>query len=54
MTKQELKLASQMLQAVMNVLEENNIPSKYYVEHLGRIMDEEAISILQQELECQE
>lgn len=54
MTNKELKLASQMLQAVMNVLEENNIPSKYYVEHFGRIMDEEAVAILTQELEAAE
>ena len=54
MTKQQLKLATEMLEAVMNVLEENNIPSKYYVEHFGRIMDEEALSILQQELEAAE
>lgn len=51
MTKQELDLATQMLTAVMDVLEANNIPSKYYVEHLGNIMDTEAISILQQEQE---
>lgn len=38
-----------MLAAVMDVLEQNNIASKYYVEHFGRIMDEEAVSILEQE-----
>lgn len=54
MTKKELKLASQMLQAVMDVLEQNNIPSKYYVEHFGYIMDEEAVSILCQEKEAAE
>jgi hypothetical protein len=51
MTKQELKLATEMLTAVMDVLEANNIPSKYYVEHFGQIMDAEAISILEQEQE---
>ena len=49
MTKQELKLATEMLKAVCKVLDENNIPSKYYTEHLGRIFDSEAISILEQE-----
>jgi hypothetical protein len=54
MTKQELKLATEMLTAVMDVLEANNIPSKYYVEHFGQIMDAEAISILEQETEAAE
>ena len=54
MTKQELDLASQMLEAVLAVLEHNDIPSKYYVEHLGSIMDQEAQSILAQELEAAE
>jgi hypothetical protein len=48
------KLATEMLTAVMDVLEEHDIPSKYYVEHFGRIMDEEAASIIQQELEAAE
>ena len=52
MTKQELKLATEMLSAVLAVLEEHGIPSKYYVEHLGGIMDTEAVSILQQESEA--
>ena len=54
MTKKELKLATEMLSAVMDVLEQHDIPSKYYVEHFGRIMDAEAKSILQQELEAAE
>jgi hypothetical protein len=54
MTKQELKLATDMLDAVMSVLEDHDIPSKYYVEHFGRIMDQEAQSILQQEAEAAE
>lgn len=52
MTKAELKLAQEMLSAIMAVLENNNIPSKYYVEHFAKIMDLEAVSILTQEKEA--
>jgi hypothetical protein len=52
MTEQELELATQMLGAVLEVLEARDIPSKYYTEHLGRLMDEQAVSILEQEREA--
>jgi hypothetical protein len=52
MTKQEQKLALDMLSALMDVLEQHNIPSKYYAEFLGSFCDEQAVSILTQELEA--
>ena len=54
MSKKELELAHAMLEAVMDVLEQHDIPSKYYVELFGSIMDEQAVSILQQEQQAAE
>lgn len=48
------KLALDMLTALVDVLEQHNVPSKYYVEHLGALCDSEAESIVEQELEAAE
>jgi hypothetical protein len=54
MTDKEFQLATELLTAVVAVLEKNNIPSKYYVEYFGQMMDNASISILQQEEEAGE
>ena len=41
------KLALDMLQAIVNVLEDHNIPSKYYVEFFGKSLPTQLDSITQ-------
>lgn len=43
------RLALEMLTAISDVLESNDIPSKYYVEYLGALCEAQAASILEQE-----
>lgn len=50
-TKAEQKLAVDMLKALLNVLEEHDIPGKYYTEFLGNFCDQQAVDILRQERE---
>jgi len=46
------KLALDMLTALMDVLEQHDIPSKYYAEFLGGWCDEQARDILDQEADA--
>jgi hypothetical protein len=48
------QLALDMLTALIEVLEQHNVPSKYYVEHLGSVCDAEADSIVEQELQAEQ
>jgi len=46
------KLALDMLSALLEVLEQHDIPSKYYTEYLGAWCDQQAQDIVLQELEA--